>query len=240
VPNEQGLGAYRKTPVPYVPTIMDRLDGAGLTWRFYTGNGTTGTHSGYIWAICPTFAECLNSSQADNMHPEDQVLQDAAAGNLPNFSIVLPNSATGQTSQHNGTSMAIGDNYIGQVVSAIENGPDWDSTAIFITYDDCGCFYDHVPPPSGDGIRVPMVIVSPFAKPGFTDSNVATFASMLAFTEHNFGLSPLTSADGSAYDYSDAFNFSQAPRGGVRMVHGKVPQWELRWIAKQPPDDDPT
>jgi hypothetical protein len=85
-----------------------------------------------------------------------------------------------------------------------------------------------------------MVIVSPFAKPGFTDSNVATFASMLAFTEHNFGLSPLTSADGSAYDYSDAFNFSQAPRGGVRMVHAKVPQWELRWIAKQPPDDDPT
>ena len=237
VPNAQGQGAYRKTPVAYVPTIMDRLDAAGLSWRFYTGNGTTGTHSGYIWAICPTFAECLDSPQANNMVPEDSVLQDAAAGELPNFSVVLPNSATGQTSQHNGTSMAFGDNYIGQVVSAIENGPDWDSTAIFITYDDCGCFYDHVPPPTGTGIRVPMVIVSPYAKPGFTDSAVATFASMLAFTEHTFGLEPLTGADAGAYDYSGAFNYSQAPIGGVRMVHTKVPGAELRWIRSHPEED---
>src|SRR5207248_2494873 len=167
VPDQNGKGAYKRTPVPWVPTIMDRLEDAGLSWKFYAGNGSQAAHSGYIWAICPTFAECLNSSQADNVVPEDTVLQDASAGELPNFSIVLPNSATGETSQHNGTSMAFGDNYIGDVVSAIENGPDWDSTAIFIAYDDCGCFYDHVPPPSGLGIRVPVVVVSPYAKAGF-------------------------------------------------------------------------
>ena len=240
VPDQNGKGPYRHSPVRYVPTIMDRLDAAGLSWNFYAGDGTKGPNSGYSWQICPTFYECLNSTQHTHVVPEDRVLQDAANGTLPNFSIVLPNSATGETSQHNNQSMAFGDNYIGQVVSAIENGPDWGSTAIFITYDDCGCFYDHVPPPAGDGIRVPMVIVSPFAKPGFTDSNNATFASMLAFTEHNFGLSPLTSADASAYDYADSFNFTQAPRGPVHMVRSKVPAWELRWIAKQPPDDDAT
>jgi phospholipase C len=237
VPDKNGKGAYKKTPVSYVPTIMDRLEEAGLSWRFYAGNGAQGPRSGYIWAICPTFAECLNSSQSDNVVPEDVVLQDASSGNLPNFSIVLPNSATGETSQHNGTSMAFGDNYIGEVVSAIENGPNWDSTAIFITYDDCGCFYDHVPPPAGMGIREPMVIVSPFAKPGFTDSNVATFASMLAFTEHTFGLAPLASADAAAYDYSNSFNFFQRPQGGVQMVYTRVPAWELRWIAQNPQID---
>jgi phospholipase C len=216
---------------------MDELDAAGLSWRFYAGDGTTSPKSGYIWAICPSFAECLNSSQADNVVPADTVLNDASNGSLPNFSIVLPNSATGQTSQHNGTSMAFGDNYIGDVVSAVENGPDWDSTAIFIIYDDCGCFYDHVPPPPGLGIRVPMVIVGPYVKPQFTDSNTATFASMLAFTEHTFGLAPLTSADANAYDYSGAFNFSQAPRGGIGMVHTRVPPAELRWIRQHPEED---
>jgi phospholipase C len=240
VPDQKGKGPYRHSPVQYVPTIMDRLEAAGLSWTFYAGDGTKGPNSGYSWQICPTFAECLNSSQHDHVVPEDRVLQDGANGALPNFSIVLPNSATGQTSQHNNQSMAFGDNYIGQVVSAIENGPDWNSTAIFITYDDCGCFYDHVPPPAGNGIRVPMVIISPYAKAGFSDSNTATFASMLAFTEHTFGLAPLASADASAYDYTDSFNFTQAPRAGVQMVRSKVPAWELRWIARQPPDDDPT
>jgi hypothetical protein len=66
--------------------------------------------------------------------------------------------------------MAVGDNWIGQVVSAIENGPQWSSTAIFLTYDDCGFFYDHVAPPSGLGIRVPMIIASPCARPGYTSA----------------------------------------------------------------------
>ena len=84
--------------------------------------------------------------------------------------------------------MAVGDNWIGQVVSAIETGPDWASTAIFLTWDDCGCFYDHVAPPTGLGIRVPMIMISPYVKAGTTDSNVASFASVLAFTETVFGL----------------------------------------------------
>jgi phospholipase C len=116
-----------------------------------------------------------------------------------------------KNSQHNGDSMQTGDNYLGSVVSAVMNGPQWSSTAIFITYDDCGCFYDHVPPPAGLGIRVPMVIVSPYAIAGHTDHNVASFASMLAYTEHTLGLAALGSADQNAYDYSQSFDYSQTP-----------------------------
>ena len=108
--------------------------------------------------------------------------------------------------------MLIGDNWIGEVVSAIENGPDWYSTAIFITYDDCGCFYDHVPPPAGLGIRVPMVIVSPYAKAGFTDHNLATNSSILAYAESVFGVEPVDEQDASAYDFREAFDYGQAPR----------------------------
>ena len=100
----------------------------------------------------------------------------------------------------------------GQVVKAIQSGPSWSTTAIFVTWDDCGCFYDHVPPPPGFGVRVPMVIVSPFAKSGFTDTTSASFAGILSFTEHNFGLSPLGPNDAQAYPFTNAFNFRQACR----------------------------
>ena len=125
---------------------------------------------------------------------------------------------------------------------AIERGPNWSSSAIFITYDDCGCFYDHVPPPSAEtGIREPMVIVSPFARAGFTDSGTTTYAGLLAYTEHTFGLAPLAAADADAYDYSDAFDYSQTPLSGVKMTRTRVSRRERARIAAHPPSEaDPT
>jgi phospholipase C len=232
-------GAYRPTPVKRVLTIMDRLDAAHRTWKLYTGGG--GSDLSYLWAICPTFADCLYTSQARNMVKTSQFIRDASAGTLPNFSVLLPGgSATADTSQHNGDSMTVGDNWIGQAVSAVENGPDWKSTALFIAYDDCGCFYDHVAPPTKLGIRVPMVLVSPYARRGFTDSTVASFSSMMAFTEHTFGLRPLTSADGNAYDYSNAFNYSQAPLPAVPMVQRPLAPGEAADLAAHPPAPDST
>jgi phospholipase C len=120
------------------------------------------------------------------------------------------------------------DNYIGQLVSAAEHSPDWPSTAVFITFDDCGCFYDQVRPginPDGtrQGPRVPLIIVSPHAKPGYTDTAATTFAGILAYTEHTFGLAPLGANDARAYDFSNAFNYSQPPRRPVRMIIGRLP-----------------
>ena len=125
------------------------------------------------------------------MLPSTNILKAARLGNLPKYSIVTPSGYSDRlvgtkSSQHNGTSMMAGDNWIGQVVSAIQNGPDWDSTAIFITYDDCGCFYDHVPPPlnpdgSRGGVRLPMVVASPWVRAGSNDSTPTSLAGVLAF-----------------------------------------------------------
>ena len=230
-------GAYRATPVQHVPTIMDRLDAAALSWRLYASDGPGGTP--YGWAICPTFAGCLYTAQHNNQVPTEQVLTDAQAGALPSFSVVLPSNAN---SQHNKDSMLQGDNWIGKVVGTIQQSVQWPSTAIFITYDDCGCFYDHGPPPTGWGVRVPMVIVSPWAKHGHVDPRRASFSSMLAFTEHIFGLPPLTNRDAPAYDYQYSFDFTSPPSlAPTRLRYSAIPRWETRWLKKHPADpDDPT
>ena len=220
-------GPYRPTRVKPVPTIMDSMNRVGLSWKLYTA----APGNGYLWAICPTFAKCFYSGLGHCQVPHSQVLDDARNGSLPNFSVALP---TLRVSQHNRDSMRAGDNWIGQVVGAIERGPAWRSTAIFITYDDCGCFYDHVPPADGLGIRTPMVIVSPWARAGTVDSTQASIASMLAFTEHNFGLPPLNEHDAMAYDYRNSFDFSQAPVAPVPMTRTKLSP-RAREVARHPP-----
>lgn len=136
--------------------------------------------------------------------------------------------------------MAVGDNWIGSVVSAIQHGADWPSTAIFITYDDCGCFYDHVPPPNGKlGVRLPMVIVSPYAKPAFTDSNDVGFVGMLAFVEHNFGQPALAADDAAAYDYAESFDYRKPARlAGTTMVTSRIPRSELTRVRAKVLDPD--
>src|SRR5205823_1884136 len=142
------------------PTIFDRLDSISLPWRIY--------ETVYQWSVCPTFAKCLYGPQHTNMVPTGQVLDDAAHGTLPASSVLVPEGPGGGTGQHPPHSMLVGDNWIARVVNALQQSPQWSSTAVFITYDDCGCFYDHVPPgtnPDGtdQGVRVPMVIISPYA-----------------------------------------------------------------------------
>jgi phospholipase C len=238
-------GAFRSTPVAYVPTIMDRLDATGLSWRIY---GATKGQAGYgDWNICPSFAECLDTSQDANLVPDSQFTADASAGTLPAFSVVTPGGPDFADSGHNRESITAMDNWLGQLTGAVMNGPEWDSTTVFITWDDCGCFYDQVPPPvapdgSQEGPRVPMIIVSPYAKAGYTDTGKATFASVLAYTEQTFGLPPLGVNDGSTYNYANAFDYTQSPRRPVRMVSRPLPA-SARWLAHHQPRsllDDPT
>jgi phospholipase C len=224
-------GAFRPTPAKYVPTIFDRLDAKHLSWKLYSSVSE--------WSICPSFAECEYTKQHLNVVKPARILSDADHGRLPTYSVLLP-VGPGGTSQHNAASMVAGDNWIGQVVRHLERSPNWSSTAIFITYDDCGCFYDHVPPgtnPDGttQGIRVPMVIVSPYARVGYTDSNPATFASILRFTEAAFGLAPLGVNDRAAYDYSDSFNFAAKPSGPrVASSRQPIPAASRRYLAAHP------
>jgi phospholipase C len=247
-------GAFEPTPVPYVPTILDRLDAAGRSWRLYGGTCAsesvnsqgletcTSATSGYIWATCPSFAECLYH-QASGMAQDTQFVTDATAGNLPAFSVVTTTNA--KNSWHNGFSITQGDNYLGNLLNAVMNGPDWSSTAVFITFDDCGCFYDQVTPgtnPDGtpQGPRTPLVIVSPYARAGYTDTTPTTFAGILAYTEHTFGLSSLSQNDASAYDFTNAFNYSQAPLKPVHMVHQPLPASARHLKITKAEADDPT
>jgi phospholipase C len=247
VPKQDGSGPFRSSPVQWVPTIFDRMDNATpqVSWKIYTANPTGSTSTtptdnnptygtGYIWTMCPSFADCLYTTQANNMVATTNLTTDAQNGTLPNVSFAIP---TDPDSQHNGFSMQQGENWIGSLTSALMNGPEWSSTAIFLTWDDCGCFYDHVPPPAHTpklGIRVPMIIVSPYARSGYTDNNVASMSSPLAYIEHNFGLSPLGSADQGAYDYSNSLDYTQAPLAPAKTTFKALSQKERDYIRTHP------
>ncbi len=232
IPSADGAGPYKPSPVAHVgPTLMDRLDGAGLSWKIYEGGQLWS--NGNVWSICPTFADCLFSTQSANVTQALNVTSDAEAGSLPNVSLVMPRP--GGYSQHNGTSMLKGDNWISQVVSSLMRGPDWNSTAIFITWDDCGCFYDHVPPPPGRGERLPMVIVSPYAKAAFTDHGSTGMVGMLSYIEHQFDLAPLGSDDATAYDYAHSFDYSQAPLPGIPLLEHPLSPAVKAYLLRHPP-----
>ena len=214
--NQPNGGAFRPTPVPYTRTIAENCDALpGCTWKTYA-TPKAQNHGTYIFAINPTFAQLLYGH--NSTASVEQFMADAETGNLPSLSFVEPSVLSGNDSWHNATSLAFGDKILGQEVQSVMDGPEWDSTAIFITWDDCGCFYDHVSPR-----RVPMVIVSPYARAGFTDSTPVTFAGVHRFIEESLGLPAMNSMDASSYDYRDSFDFSQPPLKPVRVVADSIP-----------------
>ena len=112
--------------------------------------------------------------------------------------------------------MCAGENWTVEHINAIMRSKYWKNTAIFLTYDDFGGFYDHVPPPHLDvmglGPRVPMLIISPWAKQGYVDHTEYEFSSVLKFIETVFDLRCMTARDCGANDMMDAFDFTQEPR----------------------------
>jgi len=231
-------GAFERTPAAYHASIFDELSAAGLPWRIYgsaapndAGGGGSNLSGGWAWSICPSLADCLDTSQHANLVDNSEFFTDATAGTLPALSIVTAGgTADGgvAASCHNLYSMTACDNYIGQLVQAVETSPDWASTAIFITFDDYGGFYDQVPPGlnrdfTQRGPRTPLIIVSPYAKPGYTDTTATTFAGILAYTEHNFGLGALGPNDNYAYRFGNAFDYTQVPLKPVHLVTRPLP-----------------
>jgi phospholipase C len=131
--------------------------------------------------------------------------------------------------------MSKGMNWTVQQINAVMSGPAWSSTAIFVTWDDWGGFYDHVPPPTldafGNGIRVPLLIISPFVTPGTICHDLASFDSLLAFVEHNWNLGSLTQRDANANDLFSCFNSTLAPTKPATtagpLLLGMVPEPKL-------------
>jgi phospholipase C len=153
-----------------------------------------------------------------------QFVADAAAGNLPNVSWLVIGSGD---SEHPPASSCVGENWTVREVEAVMNGPQWPSTAIFLTWDDFGGFYDHVPPPKldnfGFGPRVPLIILSPYARSGFISHTVYEFSSLLKFVEKRWGLAPLTVRDYLANDLLDSFDFGQTPLAPLPLQQRTCP-----------------
>jgi phospholipase C len=211
------------------PALTDELDAKGLSWRYYAPSaGSIWTAPNAIQHICgpnvppPNATACTGSDWTNSVViPETGVLTDITSGKLAQVSWVIP---TGANSDHagnvNGTG---GPSWVASIVNAIGNSSYWSNTAIIITWDDWGGWYDHVPPPSivndgtswGSGyvygFRVPLIVVSPYAKAGYISHVNHDFGSILNLVEKTFSLPSLGYADARADDLSDCFDFNQTP-----------------------------
>jgi len=183
-------------------TLADLLEDAGLSWKYYAGGGGAFSLIRHI-RNGPMWANALNSSA--------QFLVDAQSGRLPTMSWVLS-----PESEHPPNSTCASDNETAQLVNTIMQGPEWNSTVVFVTYDDFGGFYDHVPPPQLDqdglGPRVPLLIISPFAKRGYISHTLYEHSSILKFVETQYHLNNLTARDAAASTMLDSFDFNQPPQ----------------------------
>jgi phospholipase C len=191
-------------------TLADSLENNGITWKSYAPSQGEG---GYIWSTFNSINHIRNTSLwTTNVVPWTQFVTDAQNGRLPAVSWLI---SSGAASEHPPSSACYGESWTVQQLNALMKGPDWNSTAVFLTWDDYGGFYDHVPPPGVDafglGPRVPLIIISPYARPGYISHKQYEFSSVLKFIEERFGLPPLTARDADANDITDSFNFNQAP-----------------------------
>jgi len=226
-------------PVPRTysfPEVTQLLKNTNIDWKYYVREGREGdtdndalvgmssneTQAPKVYTNknpLPAFPVVRDDpSQWDRLVPTEQLYVDAKAGKLPQVSWVIPSD---DVSEHPPSNVADGMAYVTGVVNAVMASPDWDHTAIFIAWDDWGGFYDHVMPPKVDqyglGLRVPGLIVSPYAKRGYIDHREASFESWLKLVEERFGVPSLTARDTQAYDMIDGFDFSQPPRKPVLL-----------------------
>ncbi|MBI3660446.1 alkaline phosphatase family protein [Candidatus Acetothermia bacterium] len=208
VMDEQG-NVTRQFPCFDFQTLADLLQAANISWEYYApGKG----QAGYIWSALDAIKHIRQTSLwIEHVVPTSQFVEDAKAGKLPAVSWIV----TGRESEHPPDSSCLGENWTLQQLNALMQGPDWNSTAVFITWDDFGGFYDHVPPPKVDnfgfGPRVPLLIISPYAKKGYISHTQYEFSSLLKFAEARHHLQPLTARDREANDMTDSFDFNQSP-----------------------------
>jgi phospholipase C len=255
--NQPGLPTLAK-PQPYAWTDLTYLlHQHGVSWGYYLDQGFQPDCTDdaiscapqpqkvgvpQIWNPLPGFGDVRSDGQLGDIQDISAFTSAAAAGTLPAVSWVIPNA---KDSEHPPALISTGQSYVTTLINTVMQGPDWSSTAIFLTWDDWGGFYDHVVPPSVDqngyGLRVPGLVISPYAKTGLIDHQTLSFDAYLKFIEDDFlggaRLDPTT--DGRPDSRPDVrenaaglgnlaadFDFSQSPRPPVLLpVH---PTTDLR------------
>jgi len=252
------LGSESAQPPQYPcfehPTLTDLLISKSATWRWYTPS------VGSIWTA-PVAIEHICQQQSINgsltctgpeftggvIVPQTQVLTDIANGQLAQVTWIIPD---GTSSDHANINDGSGPSWVASIVNAIGNSDFWANTAILITWDDWGGWYDHVAPTViNDGVswgsgyvygfRVPLIFVSPYAKAAYISHVTHDDGSILKFVETTFGLPSLGYADAAADDLSDCYDLTQtplkfqtiaAPLDAVHFINDKRPAVD--------PDDD--
>jgi phospholipase C len=193
------------------PSIVDELQAAHLSWKYYAGGA--GAPNG--WNPLPIFRSVIqNRTMRRNIDDPAAFSIDLKNRNLGSVVWLMPPDQA--MSEHPPRDPRIGEHYAVGLINEIMQSPYWNSTAIFLTWDDYGGWYDHVAPPQVDkygyGFRVPLLIISPYARHGYVDHTVASHESILKFIEVTFGLPSLTARDANAYDLMNSFDFTQQAR----------------------------
>jgi phospholipase C len=225
-PHPPATPAEQLVPPQTFPTIGDRLTAKGLDWAWYaegwsrivsgSGLNDAGVDPAILFQYHHqpfAYFDGYGEGQTGRAHLKDEsdFMAAAAAGTLPAVSFVKPD---GIDDEHpNYTNVVAGEVHARALIDAVRNGPAWADTAIIVTYDENGGFWDHVSPPAGDrwgpGTRVPTLVISPLARKGFVDTTVYDTSSILALIERRFDLAPLGTRDAAAADMTAAFDFTQ-------------------------------
>lgn len=209
----------RQFPCFEFQTVVDRLETAGVSWNYYA---PVAGQIGYIWSVLDSIGHIRHSPLwQDHVVPYGQFLDDASQGRLPAVSWLVPDWSVSDHPTRPipgappSVSLCEGENWTVENINAIMQGPDWPTTAIILTWDDFGGFYDHVPPPhldqAGLGPRVPLIVISPYVKEGIVSHTVYESASVLRFIEARYRLKAMTARDAVANSLLDLFDFTQPP-----------------------------
>jgi phospholipase C len=226
-------------------TMADTLDAAGVSWNYYE---TRILHAG-IWAPFESISNVRFGPDyfKDIRAPSFAVLDDIKAGKLADVAWVTPTKAD---SDHPGPGTPRGPSWVGTIVNAIGHSKYWNDTAIVVVWDDWGGQYDNMPPPQLDfrglGIRVPCLIVSPYAKQNYVSHTLYEWGSILKFIEQVYGLPSLGSTqdgytDTRANSLIDSFDFNQSPRPFKTIpTKYKIHDFlnEPAWMIEQPVDEE--
>ncbi len=237
-PSGAELTQNQKYPCFEHPTLTDSLDAQSVDWRYYAPSAAGLS----IW-VGPDAIQHIRFGGDWNkvILNQTQVLTDIANNQLAQVTWVIP---SGQASDHANVNNGTGPSWVASVVNAIGNSPYWSKTAIIIAWDDWGGWYDHVPPPSiansyEYGFRVPLIVVSPYAKRGYVSHVAHNFGSILNLIEEVFKLPSLGYADARSDDLSDCFDLTQVPPPFATIAAKFSAKHFLNdKRAPLPPDDD--
>ncbi len=204
------------------PPIVDELDSAGVTWAYYCGDH--GATNG--WNPLPSNLPYLRThTQLQGIKETYEFPLDVAQPGFPSVAWIMP--ASDQSSEHPPYNVTAGQLGVVSEINDVMKSQYWSSSAIILTWDDYGGWYDHVAPPqldkNGLGFRVPAIIISPYAKHSFIDGTQSEFSSTLRLIETVFHLPSLGTRDATSSDLLEAFDFSQKPSSPLVLPGPFIP-----------------